>query len=100
MFDAFETLAHRETSDSYQRVITLFGRHRVVVGSCNHQWIIQRAVGKGAGRRWVAIDYCRTRSRLIGLWHCLHRADNCESWPELERLPEHFQAGGEFGAKF
>ena len=91
MLDAVHSqLETRETSDAYSRVITIFGRHRVVVGTCKHQWIVQRAVGKGAARRWVAVGYLRTRKGLLGLWHHLHRAEACERWPELERLPEHF----------
>lgn len=91
MLDAIpNSFDHRETSDTYLRVICLFGNHRVVVGVCNHQWIIQRAVGRGAGRRWVAVGYTRTRQGLLGLWHRLHRAEACESWPELAWLPEHF----------
>ena len=80
----------RETSDAYSHIITVFGQHRVIVGSCNHPWIVHRAIGKGAARRWVGRDFCRTRSGLLRAWHRLHRAEACERWPELERLPERF----------
>lgn len=76
----------RETSDAYIRVITIFGRYRVVVGTCNHQWIVQTR----RGTEWRAVGYFRTRSGLLGLWHRLNKACECESWPELERLPEFF----------
>lgn len=91
MLDSFSSQHEtRETSDTYTRVITILRRHRVIVGACNHQWIVQRAVGKGAARRWVGRDFCRTRKALLRVWHRLHRDEACERWPELERLPEHF----------
>ncbi|KIC55086.1 MULTISPECIES: hypothetical protein [unclassified Leisingera] len=65
-------LSHRESSESYCRVIARAQRFRVIICKDTIQWIIQYRIGdaeRGAGSRWRALSYHRSRSALIRLWH-------------------------------
>lgn len=78
-------LSHRETDDRYHGEITRHGRFRVVACKDGLQWIAQRRKA-GAGGRWVALGYFRTRDALLRLWTAL----DCPVGPDLTRLPRTF----------
>ena len=85
--------AQRESSSNYSRVICQFGVLRVIVCKADWQWIIQRCDGHEkplAGARWRALGYYRTQKALIAAWTRLNQTETCETWPELESLPSHF----------
>lgn len=84
---------HRESSDNYRGEIIRDDRWRIVIGSCNWQWVLQRrkdAEG-GPGARWLGCHFCRTRSALTRLWTTFtgQPAGVLDSL-----LPEHFPKGG------
>lgn len=59
--------SHRETADSYARVIAgLNERWRVIVCKDAIQWILQRRDAERSGQpRWAGHSYFRTKSALI-----------------------------------
>ena len=94
MLDAPQSFDHRETSATYSEVICLFERHRVISSRCEIQWIVQKAEKSPRGPTWRALRYFQTKPALLAFWGSLHQAYECESWHELDQLPEHFQSGG------
>ena len=56
-----------ECADTYAGEVFRKGRLRVVICKQNLQWIVQRQK-EGAGARWKALGYCRTREGLVRVW--------------------------------
>jgi len=83
--------AHHETADGYARIIcNLADRWRVVVCKDNWQWIVQRRRKTGAGRRWEAVSYHRTKKALLDRCPALCGQIAPAAMAALAALPEFF----------
>lgn len=85
-------ISHRESSEHYCRVIARAQRFRVVICKDTIQWIIQYRIGgaeRGAGSRWRALSYHRSRSALIRLWQVKTKQPVPE---EISNLPANIPA--------
>ena len=86
-------LSHHETADTYAGVIAEpADGWRVIICKNRIQWILQRR-RKGAGRRWEARGYFRTRKALIRL--CTASCGQIDPAARciLDALPENFTEG-------
>jgi hypothetical protein len=84
--------SNRETDESYRGVVAVLnGKLRVIRGSCDLQWVIQKRKNP---LMWISFAYCATREGLLLRLPKGGQGCDPEAWAVIEALPEYFPKSG------